>query len=94
MPAGRFERSRWRGRLGGVASALATCAVGLWTQHSSAQDAPSGETGALEEVVITGSRIKRENLELGSPVTPVAAEEFQYQGTSAVESVLNRMPRS
>jgi outer membrane receptor protein involved in Fe transport len=93
-PADRFDLARWRGRLGGVASALATCAVGLWAPHSSAQEAPPSEqAGALEEIVITGSRIKRENLELGSPVTPVAAEEFQYQGTSAVESVLNRMPQ-
>ena len=92
MPAGRFDLARWRGRLGGVA-ALATCAVGFWAPHASAQDAPQGSAGSLEEIVITGSRIKRENLELGSPVTPVAAEEFQYQGTSAVESVLNRMPQ-
>src|SRR5688572_21097075 len=92
-PADRFELARWKGRLGAVASALATCAVGLWAPQSSAQDAPERQAGALEEIVITGSRIKRENLELGSPVTPVQAEEFQYQGTSAVESVLNRMPQ-
>lgn len=92
-PADRFELARWKGRLGAVASALATCAVGFWAAPSSAQDAPERQAGALEEIVITGSRIKRENLELGSPVTPVQAEEFQYQGTSAVESVLNRMPQ-
>lgn len=89
-PAG-LDLARWRGRLGAVA--LVTCAVGLWAPSGFAQDAPSGQAGTLEEIVITGSRIKRQNLELGSPVTPVQAEEFQYQGTSAVESVLNRMPQ-
>src|SRR3990170_1879752 len=74
MPAGRFERSRWRRRLGGVASTLATCAVGLWAPHSFAQDAPQGDAASLEEIVITGSRIKRENPELGRPVTPGQAE--------------------
>jgi outer membrane receptor protein involved in Fe transport len=90
-PAGRSELARWRGGLG--AAAIATCAFGLWAPQGFAQDAPRAEAGSLEEIVITGSRIKRENLELGSPVTALPAEEFEYQGTSAVESVLNRMPQ-
>jgi len=91
-PAG-LHLAGWKGRLGAVASAVA-CAVGFWAPHSVAQDAPKGEAGSpLEEIVITGSRIKRENLETASPVTALPAEEFQYQGTSSVESVLNRMPQ-
>jgi iron complex outermembrane receptor protein len=59
-----------------------------------AQDAPTRtEDAALDEVTVTGSRIKRPNLESASPVTAVSVEEIKFQGTTTIDSVLNRLPQ-
>ncbi|HEY0683265.1 MAG TPA: TonB-dependent receptor [Steroidobacter sp.] len=71
---------------------MTACAVGVWAPSALAQQAQD-QAVPLEEVVITGSRIKRANYETASPIAALPAEEFKYQGTSTVESVLNRMPQ-
>ncbi|GHD35243.1 TonB-dependent receptor plug domain-containing protein [Halioglobus pacificus] len=48
----------------------------------------------IEEVVITGSRIRRPDLEAVSPYTTVDAEEFQLSGTINVEQKLNELPQT
>lgn len=72
---------------------VAACAIGLFGPLGGHAQEQGAEVAPLEEVVITGSRIKRANLETASPITALPQEEFKYQGTSAVESVLNRMPQ-
>src|SRR5688500_3631738 len=66
--------------------AVTACTIGLWAPTNGFAQEPEGEAAALEEIVITGSRIRRANLETASPITALPAEEFKYQGTSAVES--------
>ncbi|MEP4486351.1 MAG: TonB-dependent receptor [Halioglobus sp.] len=46
----------------------------------------------IEEVVITGSRIKRPDLEAVSPYTVINAEEFKLSGTINVEQKLAELP--
>jgi outer membrane receptor protein involved in Fe transport len=46
----------------------------------------------IEEVVITGSRIKRPDLEAVSPYTTIGAEEFALSGTINVEQKLAELP--
>jgi hypothetical protein len=48
---------------------------------------------AAEEVTVTGSRIKRPNLESANPVTVVDVAEIKYQGTTRIETALNRLPQ-
>ena len=48
---------------------------------------------ALEEIVVTGSRIARPDFESASPVFSIAAEKFEETGSTSVDSVLNRMPQ-
>ncbi len=48
---------------------------------------------AIEEVVVTGSRIRRANLVSASPVTQVNSEEFLFQGTTRVEDLLRSLPQ-
>src|SRR5687767_13460731 len=72
---------------------MAACAIGLFVPLSAHAQELGAEAAPLEEVVITGSRIKRANLETASPITALPQEEFKYQGTSTVEGVLNRMPQ-
>ncbi len=47
----------------------------------------------LEEVVITGSRIVRRDLESASPIVTVGSTNFEESSTLAVESVLNQLPQ-
>ena len=47
----------------------------------------------LEEVTVTGSRIKRPNIESASPVTVMDVAEIKYQGTTSIETALNRLPQ-
>ena len=59
-----------------------------------APDAPEAGTGStLEVVTVTGTRIQPADVSTASPLTIVGAEEIKYQGTTAVENVLNRLPQ-
>ncbi|HEY8521938.1 MAG TPA: TonB-dependent receptor [Gammaproteobacteria bacterium] len=77
-------------RPAGLAAAIATAlAGGTASRPASAQE----DTSALEEVVVTGSRIVRRDLEAASPIATVDAEMFEESSTLAVESVLNQLPQ-
>jgi len=45
------------------------------------------------EVVVTGSRIVRANLEAATPVAVVGSADIQRQGATNVQEVLNRLPQ-
>jgi outer membrane receptor protein involved in Fe transport len=47
---------------------------------------------AVEEVIVTGSRIRRPGLESGSPIVSVGAEEFELQQEVELEQVLRTLP--
>ncbi|MEJ0086094.1 MAG: TonB-dependent receptor plug domain-containing protein [Pseudomonadota bacterium] len=53
---------------------------------------PPAEDKSLEEVVVTGSRIARPNLESAVPVTTVAASELYETGSTSVGDLLNDLP--
>ncbi|MBB3060680.1 TonB-dependent receptor plug domain-containing protein [Microbulbifer rhizosphaerae] len=46
----------------------------------------------LEEVIVTGSRIKRANLETASPITSVSAEDIELSGNISLGDYLNELP--
>ncbi|WP_444891259.1 TonB-dependent receptor domain-containing protein [Microbulbifer sp. DLAB2-AA] len=48
----------------------------------------------VEEVVVTGSRIKRQDLESVTPLTSIGAEEFQISGNLNVEQKLAELPQT
>lgn len=78
--------------MGTAATALAGFALGdTFTGTAMAQT--SEEASTLEQIVVTGSRIKRTDLTSSSPVAVVDAEEFQLSGTVNVEQLLNTMPQ-
>ena len=54
-----------------------------------AQDTNTGD----QEIVVTGSRIKRQDLVSSSPTTTVSAEDFKITGTQNVEEYLNTLPQ-
>ena len=47
----------------------------------------------LEEVVVTGTRIKRRDFSSPSPVTTVSREDIDFSGVPTLEGYLNQMPQ-
>lgn len=62
------------------------------TTSASAQTAAPAAT-AVQEVVVTGSRIKQPNLTTVSPVTSVSSQEIKLEGTQRVEDLVNNLPQ-
>jgi outer membrane receptor protein involved in Fe transport len=62
--------------------------------YSQVGDVDLDEANEIEEIVVTGSRIKRRNLISTSPVTQVDSEEFLFQGVTRVEDLLNDLPQT
>ena len=70
----------------------ATCGVGT-AQAQQPTAANASDEPLLQEVVVTGSRIKQPALEAVSPVTTVSAVELQQTGYTRVEDMLNTLPQ-
>ncbi len=68
--------------------ALATAAG--YTPHTMAQE--SGDD-IIEEIVTTGSRIRRQDYSSASPISTVDAELFSNTGAPTIETVLNTLPQ-
>ncbi len=47
---------------------------------------------AVEEVIVTGSRIRRPGLESGSPISSIGLEEINLQQNVEVEQILRQLP--
>jgi len=75
-------------------AALLIAAMGcLGSTSAIAQDADTDEDeGALEEVVITGSRIKRTGFDTVAPATVVDSEFIELRGFDNVATALNELP--
>lgn len=52
------------------------------------------ETSEMEEVVVTGSRIKRTTFESSSPLTVIDATDFEGTGATNVSDYLSKMPQN
>ena len=53
----------------------------------------SNEPTTLEVITVTGTHIRRADVATASPLTVVNSDEIKYQGTTAVENTLNRLPQ-
>ena len=58
-----------------------------------AQSGEGSDVDAVEEIVVTGTRIKKRNLVSTSPVTQVNSEELLFQGITRIEDLLNNLPQ-
>ncbi|HUQ10051.1 MAG TPA: TonB-dependent receptor [Steroidobacteraceae bacterium] len=77
-----------------AASVCIGALIALAPNAAFAQTAPANSsTEELDVVTVTGSRIKRPNIESASPVAVIDTEELVYQGTTSVETALNRLPQ-
>ena len=71
---------------------VALSAVALAMVAPGYAQAQQQQSSDVQEVTITGSRIKAPNLTSDSPVASVGAEEIKQQGTTNVEQLLNNLP--
>src|SRR5690606_24472464 len=74
-----------------VAVALAVPAIGLSTAH--AQPDSQAQTGPIEEVTVTGSRIVRRDYSANSPIQTVDRDTLDAQASIGLESALNQLPQ-
>ena len=49
------------------------------------------EVQAIEKIQVTGSRIKRSDMESASPITLISADDIQAMGATSIDSVLQKM---
>jgi outer membrane receptor protein involved in Fe transport len=71
-------------------TSMACLAAGAaWAQAA----APSEESQEVEAIVVTGSRIARQDYAAESPVLTVGAEAIQAAGPASVEQTLNTLPQ-
>ena len=83
-----FHSTRGASRAVALACGLSVAAA---TSTVLAQTPPAPDQ-TLEEVVVTGSRIARPNLESPVPVTTVTADELFETGSTSVGDLLNDLP--
>jgi len=73
-------------------SASVSTALGAMLLGAIAPGAYAQDDAALEEVVITGSRIVRRDYQSNSPIVTVEADDFESQTGLNIESYLNQLP--
>jgi outer membrane receptor protein involved in Fe transport len=61
-------------------------------QTDSEEEAYADET-VLEEVIVTGTRIKRRDFSSPSPLLTISREDFAFSGQPTLEDYLNQMPQ-
>lgn len=58
-----------------------------------AQTTPTDQASAVGDVVVTGSRVVRQDYVANSPISTVSAEQIQARGDVNVEQILNQLPQ-
>ncbi len=76
-----------------IAAVLAGVTLAAYTPRASSAEAASAQEDVqLEEVVVTGSRIRRRDTEANSPLVTVEAEALEQKAGLNIESYLNQLP--
>jgi outer membrane receptor protein involved in Fe transport len=77
----------------GVLLGLAVFASTTAPAQTDAQKDPYAGDSVLEEVTVTGTRIKHRDFASPSPLTTISRLEFEYSGQPTLEDYLNQMPQ-
>ena len=89
---GGMVLSRIKFRHGLLATTVISSAVFALSAGSSYAQSQSGASD-VGEIVVTGSRIVRQDYVANSPVATVTAEQIQARGDVNVEQILNQLPQ-
>lgn len=72
----------------------AVAVFGLWATSYSTSFAQGQESSdAIEEIVVTGSRLRRNDLSAPSPTVVVTEEDIRLAGRGTLDGVLNELPQ-
>ena len=75
------------------ATSLMVCAPTVWAADEGPPTAENpGAAPALAEITVTGSRIRRPDMEATSPTVTVDAEQLETRSGLNIESYLNQLP--
>jgi iron complex outermembrane recepter protein len=74
--------------ISGILGTSSILGAGLVSEQAQAQ-----QSDALDEILITGSRIVRRDFTAASPIVTIEAERLEQSSTLSIESVLNQMPQ-
>lgn len=75
-----------------VRAALAAATLGGFTIMAAAQEAPPADAGDLDEIVVTGSRI-RGAVPVGSTVTTVSRQDIELAAPTSTTALVQRLPQ-
>ncbi len=93
MTQSRPISSGFRPRLGLRQVLLATASVALFSTPGPLAHAQETSSDDGDLILVTGSRIPRQDIVANSPITIVGQEEFEFSGNPTVERVLNQLPQ-
>ena len=71
----------------------AAIAAAFASAPMSAQETEVVDQPGIEEIVVTGSRIRRTDLTAPSPLSVISSEQIAESGTVTIDSILNEMPQ-
>jgi len=74
-----------------VALAYLTSAANVWAQDD--LDGAEKDQDTIEEIVVTGSRIKRRDYNTASPLTTIDRADIAFTGQATLEETLNQLPQ-
>ncbi|RMD88494.1 MAG: TonB-dependent receptor, partial [Alphaproteobacteria bacterium] len=80
------------GAVAGVSIPVLFLAQGALAQSQAQSDQTAGEEIGLEEIIVTGSRIKRTNLTSPNPVTVVDSTQILASGETDISTLLREIP--
>lgn len=93
MKYGTRQRLLRTTMFGGALAALALAATGAAAQTSAQQQQQPDEAAQIDDIVVTGSRIVRQDYESTSPIVTVGAEDFQATGAVTIDALINDLPQ-
>jgi iron complex outermembrane receptor protein len=65
----------------------------LGAQESSDANAPEDKVSKLEEIIVTGTRIRRRDFTSPSPLVTISREDLEFSGQPTLEEYLNKLPQ-
>ncbi|PHZ84335.1 TonB-dependent receptor domain-containing protein [Paremcibacter congregatus] len=77
----------------GVSAIAVASTLTFGIQTASAAEEAAAEEVTFEEVVVTGSRIVRKDIQSVSPLAVTDAQEIKYSGHTRLEDMMNSMPQ-
>ena len=76
-------------------SLVSVLTLGLFSMPAFAQDSEADSDDDVEEVIVTGSRIKRtDNLNAPTPMVTLGAEQIELTGSINVYDIINELPQA